>query len=122
MAKDRFSCICQNCGGQLKIERSLCPDCGLKLEGTIELPRLARLSPEDREFIELFVLSAGSLKEVGRVMKLSYPTVRTRLDHVIEHLRRLDALHQSERLAIMKRLERKEISVPEAAKLLATLN
>jgi hypothetical protein len=41
---------------------------------------------------------------------------------VIEHLRRLDALHQSERLAIMKRLERKEISVPEAAKLLATLN
>lgn len=44
------------------------------------------------------MLSAGSLKEVGKVLKLSYPTVRARLDRVIANLQELDRSRQAVRL------------------------
>ena len=87
----------------------------------MELPRLARLSPEDRKFVEIFVLSGGSLKEVGRHLNLSYPTVRARLDRVIAELHKLEEVHKEERLIVLKRLERSEISVAQAAALLDEL-
>ena len=105
MPKDRFSCRCRNCGGELSIERMTCGECGLTIEGRIALPRLARLSPEDREFIELFVLSAGSLKEVGKTLKLSYPTVRARLDRVIADLHELNEKQRDTRMEIIRKLE-----------------
>ena len=41
-------------------------------------------------FLPLFVLSGGSLKQVGKHMNLSYPTVRNRLDKVIANIHQLD--------------------------------
>ncbi len=119
MARDYFSDRCGNCGGVLQVGRMVCRDCDLMMEGHIELPRLARLAGEDREFIELFVLSAGSLKEVGRLLGLSYPTVRARLDRVIENLRGLDAARRERRLEVIRQLERGEMSVEAAARELA---
>ena len=116
MGKDHFSNHCQNCGGELEMEKLSCRNCGLVVEGGIQLPRLARLAAEDREFIELFVLSGGSLKEVGKILKLSYPTVRGRLDRVIENLRRLDRDRQAARRSIIRRLEQGEITAEQAVK------
>ncbi len=121
MAKDHFNHNCQNCGGELKIDKLACADCGLSIEGRIELPRLARLSGEDREFIELFVLSAGSLKEVGKALNVSYPTVRARLDRVIANLQGLDKDSQAVRLEIIRRLERGEITAEQAARELSMI-
>ncbi|MFO0948132.1 MAG: DUF2089 family protein [Planctomycetota bacterium] len=42
------------------------------------------LSDEDRAFLKRFLLASGSLKEVARVYGISYPTVRLRLDRLIE--------------------------------------
>ena len=121
MENEFFTDRCRNCGGVLKIQRMSCPSCGVTMEGTMELPRLARLSPEDRKFVEIFVLSGGSLKEVGRHLNLSYPTVRARLDRVIAELHKLEEVHKEERLIVLKRLERSEISVAQAAALLDEL-
>jgi len=115
MPRDHFSNKCQNCGGELKIKKLVCESCSLAIEGWLTLPRLARLSPEDREFIELFILSAGSLKEVGKVLNLSYPTVRARLDKVIGNLRALDAKSRDERMEVIRRLENGEITAEHAA-------
>ncbi|MEN0110308.1 MAG: DUF2089 family protein [Planctomycetota bacterium] len=49
-------------------------------------PPLAQLSAEDQEFVVRFVLASGSLKEVARGYGVSYPTLRARLDQVIERL------------------------------------
>ncbi|WP_294503928.1 DUF2089 domain-containing protein [uncultured Victivallis sp.] len=119
MARDHFSHICQNCGGELTVEKLCCRNCGVALEGKIELPRLARLNAEEREFIELFVLSAGSLKEVGKILHLSYPTVRARLDRVIASLQELDRDRRDARMQIIARVERGEISAEQAAEQLA---
>jgi hypothetical protein len=45
------------------------------------------LSEEDLHFIHRFVLASGSLKELARQYGISYPTVRLRLDSLIEKIR-----------------------------------
>lgn len=77
---------CAYCGGKLHITRMSCEDCELGYEGDFQNPRLARLSRQDQLFIELFVLSSGSLKRVAEAEDISYPTVRNRLDKLIARL------------------------------------
>jgi hypothetical protein len=48
------------------------------------------LEDEDVSFIKRFLLASGSLKELASVYGISYPTVRLRLDRLIEKVRLLD--------------------------------
>ena len=48
---------------------------------------LANLAEEDLAFIENFVLSSGSLKQMSQLYEVSYPTMRLRLDRLIEKIR-----------------------------------
>lgn len=42
------------------------------------------LEPEDATFLKNFVLKSGSLKEIARLYEVSYPTVRLRLNKLIQ--------------------------------------
>lgn len=48
------------------------------------------LEEEDVSFIKRFVLASGSLKELANVYSISYPTVRLRLDRLIQKIKVLD--------------------------------
>lgn len=48
------------------------------------------LSDEDLAFIRRLVLASGSLKELAEAYGISYPTVRLRLDRLIEKIRILE--------------------------------
>lgn len=74
---------CPVCNGPLTITRLHCPQCDVTLEGHFTLGRLGLLSPEQLEFVEVYLRCGGKLKAVGELLKLSYPTVRSRLDEVI---------------------------------------
>jgi hypothetical protein len=78
---------CPACNNQLKVRKLLCQDCETEIEGVFDLPGLARLSAENQDFILQFIKSSGSLKEMAKLLKLSYPTVRNRLDEIIEHIK-----------------------------------
>lgn len=52
---------------------------------------LDKLSDEDTSFIKRFVLASGSLKELARAYGITYPTVRLRLDRLIEKVKVLDS-------------------------------
>jgi len=52
---------------------------------------LAKLSDEDTSFIKRFVLTSGSLKELAKAYGITYPTVRLRLDRLIEKIKVLDS-------------------------------
>lgn len=80
---------CPSCAHDLAIKRLACPQCGTEVEGLYELPVLASLSRDDQDFVERFVVASGSLKEMARLLGVSYPTVRNRLDGIIEQIRRL---------------------------------
>ena len=49
-----------------------------------------KLSEEDASFIKRFVLASGSLKELAKQYGVSYPTLRIRLDRLIEKIRLAD--------------------------------
>jgi hypothetical protein len=47
---------------------------------------LKNLDDEDINFIKTFIVSSGSLKEVAKFYKVTYPTVRLRLDRLIQKI------------------------------------
>ena len=49
------------------------------------------LGDEDLAFIKRFVLASGSLKALAKAYSISYPTVRLRLDRLIEKIRIYDS-------------------------------
>lgn len=50
-----------------------------------------RLSDEDKSFLKRFVLSSGSLKALAQEYGISYPTIRLRVDRLIEKIKLFDA-------------------------------
>jgi hypothetical protein len=78
--------ICPSCQSQLKVKSLTCENCLTEVNGLYELPVLLRLNPEEQDFIIQVVKYSGSLKDMAKHLNLSYPTVRNRLDDVIEKL------------------------------------
>lgn len=85
----RLPKICPACGGGLKVHTMHCSGCGTKIEGDYKLPALMRLSEEELQFVQDYILSGGSLKEMAAKLQVSYPTVRNRLDDIIEALEKM---------------------------------
>jgi hypothetical protein len=52
---------------------------------------LDSLEDEDVAFIKRFILSSGSLKDLADAYGVSYPTLRLRLDRLIEKVKVLDS-------------------------------
>ena len=79
--------ICPSCKNQLRVKSLLCENCKTEIQGKFELPVLTRLSAEDQSFITEFMKASGSLKEMAKLLGLSYPTVRNQLDEIIERIK-----------------------------------
>jgi hypothetical protein len=47
----------------------------------------SQLEEEDQQFVKRLVLASGSLKELAESYDVSYPTIRLRLDRLIERIR-----------------------------------
>ncbi len=45
---------------------------------------IERLTDEDLAFVKRFVLASGSLKDLAKEYGISYPTIRLRLDRLIQ--------------------------------------
>ena len=65
---------------------------------------MAGLEDEDAMFIKKFVLASGSLKEMAAQYGVSYPTVRLRLDRLIQKIRLSDTAEADPYVALVKRL------------------
>lgn len=48
---------------------------------------IAELEPDEVRFIKRFVLASGSLKEMADIYGVTYPTVRNRLNHIIQKVK-----------------------------------
>ncbi len=82
----RVPTTCSVCSGPLEAVRLQCRSCGTALEGHFDISPFARLSPEQHQLLMLFLRSRGNVKEVERALGLSYPTVRNRLDALLQTL------------------------------------
>jgi len=91
-------------------------DSGISIQGEFELPPLARLRYEDQVFISEFVRSHGSIKDMEKAFGISYPTVKNRLNRIIDQLQLVEVGASPVLDDTLDLLERGEISADEAAK------
>lgn len=75
---------CPICQDTLHVTRLHCRNCDTGIEGHFTLGRLYTLTPEQLDFVEIFIRCEGKIKWVEKELNMSYPAVRARLSSVIE--------------------------------------
>lgn len=80
---------CPSCESQLAVSQLACGNCRTLVSGNYTLPLLLQMPEEEQNFILQFFLNSGSLKEMAVQMGKSYPTVRNKLDDIIEKINHL---------------------------------
>ena len=65
---------------------------------------MAGLEDEDLAFMKKFVLASGSLKEIAQQYGVTYPTVRLRLDKLIQKIQISEEVSGDPYIALVKRL------------------
>jgi len=86
MAPRDVIATCPICSGELEISRLHCSSCGTTIEGEFGVGRFGRLSHEQMALLESFLRSRGNLKEMERALGISYPTVRARVEALVQAL------------------------------------
>ena len=81
---------------------------------------MAELEDEDLAFVKKFLLASGSLKEVASVYGVSYPTVRLRLDRLIQKIRLSETAEADPYVSLVKRLAVDDKLDFDTAKILIT--
>ena len=104
---------CPQCRKPMTPTRLECARCGLSLSGRFSISPLSNLSLEDQALVIVFVKSFGSIKQMQKILGVSYPTAKTRISKVVEKLNEMmeEPPDASETL---ERLETGEISFDEA--------
>ncbi|HEY98489.1 MAG TPA: DUF2089 domain-containing protein [Dehalococcoidia bacterium] len=77
---------CPACGGQLIITECRCSQCQMQMRGEFWPGRYLNLSDDQLTFIQVFLSARGNLSEVERILGVSYPTIRNKLDEINEIL------------------------------------
>jgi hypothetical protein len=101
-------------GRPIVVERVRLADKDIAIEGSFELPQLARLAMDDQIFITAFVRSHGSIKEMERVFGVSYPTIKARLTRIADSLEFVETNPTPSKAEILERLRNGEISAEDA--------
>ena len=81
---------------------------------------MAELEDEDLTFIKKFLLASGSLKEVASVYGVSYPTVRLRLDRLIQKIQLTENAEADPYVSLVNRLAVDDKLDFDTAKILIT--
>ncbi|HLU51088.1 MAG TPA: DUF2089 family protein [Flavobacteriaceae bacterium] len=82
---------CPSCSEGLVVAQMQCVRCGTTVNGNYSLPLFLHLLPEEQDFVKQFLMNSGSLKEMAKQMNISYPTVRNKLDDLIEKIKKLQS-------------------------------
>ena len=91
------------------------PESGVSVEGHFRLNEFALLPPDNLEFLRLYIKVRGNLKEVERILGLSYPTIRSRFEDLLKALGYEAETETAEaRDDVLKALERGDIGPDEA--------
>ncbi len=129
---------CPTCGGEFAVTELTCTTCSTVVRSAYSPCPFCRLSPEDLEFMLLFVRNRGNVKDMERELGVSYWTIRGRLNEVIGAMglepggepeadappppRAASADLAAARQQVLDRLRRGELSAEEAAELLRIRN
>ena len=110
---------CPICEGELVITDMECKNCRTHISGEFYTTKLAKLDPNQLEFIEAFIKCRGSIKEMEKELKISYPTVKSRLEMIAKTMGYKDEKEEDDtRMKVLDSIEKGEMTVEEALKIL----
>jgi hypothetical protein len=114
---------CPITGGPLEVTRLESAHSGIVIEGRFQPNEFALLSQEHAELLRLFVKVRGNLKELERILGVSYPTVRLRFEGLLKALgyETQESDVRTERTEILEMLEKGELNADEATKRLQAM-
>lgn len=110
---------CPVCGGATHVKVVACSSCGSEIHGVFSQSPISGLDADQMKFLETFLRCRGVLSSMERELGISYPTVRSRLDALLNALGYGGAPDRREEIAekqrrILERLEAGEITADEA--------
>lgn len=114
MAKDWYDLTRMTQGAPMVVERVRLTEDDIAIEGSFDLPPLARLSAEDQIFVAAFVRCHGSIKQMEQWFGVSYPTIKNRLNRITERLGLVEVGPTESQNDVLSKLERGDISVQDA--------
>ena len=115
---------CPLCSGEIAVTRLYCRDCDTTIEGRFVGGAFSQLTPEQLNFVEIFVRCEGKITRMEDEVGLSYPTIRNRLHEIIRALGYEPGggdepgLTEEERQRILEDLDAGRITAEEAMSLL----
>jgi hypothetical protein len=123
---------CPACGGPIIVTECQCLNCKLQMRGEFQLGQFSLLSADQLAFIRVFLSARGNLTEVERVLGISYPTIRNKLDEINAALnktieKKTESSHEpspdkeEERQAILQKVAEGKLSASEALEQLQKL-
>jgi len=110
---------CPSCGGNLNIIELQCDSCSTIIKGEYLIPKLIKLQEEEMNFLMTFLSTRGNIKEIEKDLKISYPTVKTKLDNLLISLgikNRVESTTDFKK-SILDSIEKGEMKVDEAVKI-----
>jgi hypothetical protein len=122
---------CPVCQNDLEVTHLACSNCGTEVKGTFTLSKFNYLDTDKLYFIEIFVKNRGNIKAIEKELGYSYPTIKKMLDEVVEQLgyttdgdepeETEDEEPKKSKIDILNMIDKGEITVEEASKLLGKL-
>ncbi len=119
---------CPSCHStELSVTKIECTSCNTKFEGDFTIPRLLKLSDNELRFIIDFVKYSGSLKSMAKQHNISYPTLRNKLNQLIDTIEKLEIFKPlavdkpGTKQQVLELLENGRINAQEAAQMLNAL-
>lgn len=112
---------CPFCQEKVRITKVECRKCGISFEGDFYTSPILSLPEEQQSFVELFVLSSGSLKQMAEILGVTYPTVRARLDDIIAELKGEMKTRKEFKKEILQKVDQGKLKPEKAAEILRFL-
>ena len=123
---------CPVSGKPLHVTELTCEESGVVIRGKFRLPDGAEMADEQRKFLSVFIRARGVISTVERELGLSYPTVRSKLDKLLDAMNLAPIKEEAKKTddrkktaakkrKILKELEEDKITAAEAKKKLKGL-
>ncbi len=115
---------CPACGGQIIITEIRCTNCHLKMQGEFTPGLFSTLSSDQLTFVRAFLRVRGNLSEMEKVLGVSYPTIRNKLEeinNVLDNAEQNPPPANGERSAILNKVASGELDAAQALEQLKRL-
>ena len=109
---------CPICNKDLYVKTLKCKSCGSEVTGEFYLSPFDKLTKDQLDFALVFIRCQGNIKNIEKVMGISYPTVKKNIDELCSALGIVLEKEEISRDEVKRRLKNGEISFEEAEELL----